>query len=137
MPVLTDITGELAGAVDRICDADPALLADGENIVALHRQLDRLEAATTRATAAFDAGGAWEADGAPSAAAWISIGGHLPMPTARRRMRLGRELRHMPAAEEAWLAGEIGEAHLGLLARARTPATAECFARDEEVLVGH
>src|SRR5205807_4845833 len=55
----------------------------------------------------------------------------------RRRMRLGRELRHMPAAEEAWLAGEIGEAHVGLLARARTPATAECFARDEAALVGH
>src|SRR5438105_12710574 len=133
MPVLTDITGELAAVVDRIREADPALLADGERIVALHRQLDRLEAAATRATAAFDAGGAWKADGARSAAAWIGTRCNLPMPTARCRVRLGRELRHMPAVEEAWLAGDIGEAHVGLLARARTPATAaECFARDEE-----
>ena len=40
------------------------LLADGRAIVALHRQLHRLEAATTRATATFDARRAWEADGA-------------------------------------------------------------------------
>ena len=137
MPVLIDVASKLASAVDRLSDADPALLADGEIIVALHRQLDRLEAVTTRATAAFDAARAWEADGARSAAAWIATRCHLPTPTARRRVRLGRELRHMPAVEGAWLAGEIGEAHVALLARARTSATAESFARDEELLVGH
>src|SRR5205807_8302981 len=90
MPVLIDVASELASAVDRLSDADPTVLADGESIVALHRQLDRLEAAATRATAAFDAGRAWEADGARTAAAWISIGCNLPMPTARRRVQIGR-----------------------------------------------
>jgi hypothetical protein len=42
-----------------------------------------------------------------------------------------------PATEAAWLAGKLNDAHVGPLAAARTPATAECFARDEEMLVGH
>jgi len=51
-------------------------------------------------------------------------------------VQLGRALRHMPAVEAAWLAGDIGEAHVGALAAARTAATEACFARDEVLLVG-
>ena len=137
MPVLTDITGELAAAVDRICDADPALLADGESIVALHRQLDRLEAATTRATAAFDAGGAWEADGARSAAAWVATRCHEPLGLARRRVRVGRALRAMPACEQAWLEGGIGEAQVEELVSVRRRVGEDRFDPDEAVLVHH
>ena len=43
----------------------------------------------------------------------------------------------MPVVEAAWLAGEIGEAQVTLLAAARTPETATCFARDEALLVDH
>ena len=46
---------ELAAVMDRICETDSTSLADGETVVALHRQLARLEAAATRAAAAFDA----------------------------------------------------------------------------------
>ena len=137
MQVISDPIAQLTAAIDAICQADPAALGDGATIEFLHRQLARLEAATTRATAAFDAGDAWEADGARSAARWIATTCHLPLPTARRRVHLGRELRHMPLAEAAWLAGDIGEAQVGLLARSRTDATAEAFARDEEMLVAH
>jgi hypothetical protein len=41
----------------------------------------------------------------------------------------------MPAVEAAWLAGDISEAHVSLLASARTPETATCFDRDEALLV--
>jgi hypothetical protein len=60
----------------------------------------------------------------------------LPSSSARRRVRLGRALRHLPATEAAWLAGAVGEAQVSALARARTPATEEAMARDEEMLVG-
>jgi hypothetical protein len=53
----------LEAAIDDLCDADPSLLADGETLRFLRRQLERLEAVTTRATAAFDAGRSCEADG--------------------------------------------------------------------------
>ena len=47
-----------------------------------------------------------------------------------------RALRVMPVVEEAWLAGDIADAHVSALAAVRTPATAEAFERDEAVLVG-
>ena len=135
MPV-GDVISELVSAVDAACAVDPALLGDGETVMVLHRQLARLEAVTTRATAAFDAGGTWEADGARSAGSWVAFRCRLPAVTARLRVRVGRALRHMPEVEAAWLAGEINDAHAGPLAAARTPVTAECFERDEAMLVG-
>jgi hypothetical protein len=126
---------ELAGVLDALSHLDPTVLGDGETVVALHRELERLAAVTTRAVAAFDAGRAWEADGARTATAWLATRCRLPVETARRRVRLGRALRHMGVVEAAWLAGEIGEAQVRLLAGARTPDTAEVFARDESMLV--
>jgi hypothetical protein len=76
---------DLAAVVDGLCAVDPAVLGDGETIRALHRQLARLEAVTTRAVAVFDAGREWEAEGARSAAmcggALPSPGGELPAPS--------------------------------------------------------
>jgi len=43
----------------------------------------------------------------------------------------------MAIVEQAWLAGDIGDAQVGLLSRARTPATEEAFARDEDDLVDY
>jgi len=134
--VAADPIRQLAGVVDAVCATDPAVLGAGDTLVALHRQLERLEAAATRATAAFDAGRSWEADGARSAAAWVSTRCRLPVTVARRRVRVGRSLRSMPGVEVGWLAGDLGAAQVNLLADARTPATAECFARDEPLLCG-
>ena len=118
-----------------MCGVDPSALADVESVEALYRQLDRLEAAACRASASFDAGGEWQVDGARSAGAWIATRRRMPMTTARRRVQLGRALRHLPATEEAWLAGDIGIAHVAAVADARTAATEEALARDEQMLV--
>jgi hypothetical protein len=96
------VLDDLASVGDRLCDTDPHALADGESIEVLHRCLARLEAATTRSTAAFDASRPWEADGARSASAWLARRCGLPSSTARRRVALGRALRHLPRAEAAW-----------------------------------
>ena len=100
---------------------EPAVLGDGETLLELHRQLERLAAVTTRAVAAFDAGRTWEADGARTASAWLAVRCRMPVTSARRRVQLGRALRHMPAAEAAWLAGEVGEAQVGLLGGGTDP----------------
>ncbi len=86
--------------------------------------------------ASFDARREWDADGARSAAAWLTGKCRLPRTSARRRVRLGRALRHLPAAEAAWLAGEVGEAQVAALVRVRTPATEAVLADEEEMLVG-
>jgi hypothetical protein len=130
-----DPTSELAGALDVLSAVDAGVLGDAETVVALQRAAERLACVLTRAVAAFDAGRSWEADGARTASAWLAARCRMPVESARRRVRLGRALRHMGGVEAAWLAGEIGEAQVRLLAGARTPATAECFARDESMLV--
>ena len=131
----TDPIGVLAAALDEAVAVEPTILGDGEAIVALHRQLERLEAVFTRAVAAFDAGGTWSADGARTAASWVATKCRQPFPTTRARVRLGRELRHMAETEQAWLAGDIGKAQVGVLAEARR-CEADCFERDESLLVG-
>jgi hypothetical protein len=130
------VVGELSSALDGLVALDPAHLADAETVLRLRRQAERLAAVCARAVAAFDRNDAWQADGACSAAAWLAARSRRPLPTARRELALGRALRDMPAAEAAWLAGEVGEAQVGVLAAARTPASAEAFARDEAFLVG-
>ena len=56
MAVVLDGVTELATSVDVLCRADPEQLADGQTLQELYRQLDRLSAAATRATAAYDNG---------------------------------------------------------------------------------
>ena len=126
----------LASVLDELRDTDVAALADGDGIVALHRQLDRLDGLTTRAVARFDAEGGFVGDGARSASAWIAARCRQPSSSARRRVRLGRALRHMPGAEAAWLQGDIGSSWVSVLAECRT-TNPECFARDEAMLVEH
>ncbi len=130
-----DVVTGLVAAVDALCAADPSTLADGESIVALDRQRQRLTAVLTRASAAFDSAGSWADDGARSAARWMAARCALPVGSARERVHLGRGLRHMALVEQAWLAGDVGQAQVSALAAARTEATADCFARDEEMLV--
>jgi hypothetical protein len=131
------VVEELAAQVDSLAAADPAALADDETLVALHRQLERLAAVVARADAAFDAAKRWEADGARSAAAWISFRCHLPMDAARRSVRLGRALRAMPATEEAWVTGEIGVAQADALVRIRRRVGEDGFDPSELDLVNY
>ncbi|MBW3557441.1 MAG: hypothetical protein KY454_10965, partial [Actinobacteria bacterium] len=79
---------ELESSLEALCRTEPAALSDGETIERLHRCLARLEAATTRAVASFDARREWDADGARSAAAWLTGKCRLPRTSARRRVRL-------------------------------------------------
>ncbi len=131
----TDAIGVLTAALDEAVAVEPTVLGDGEAVVALHRQLERLQAVVTRAVAAFDAGGTWSADGARTASAWVATSTRQPFPAVRRRLHLGRELRHMSATEEAWLAGDVGMAQVGVLAEARQCEN-DAFERDEALLVG-
>ncbi len=91
MCTVVAVLEKLREALDELCDADRQAMSDGESIVGLHRCLARLEAVTTRVTAAFDAGREWEADGARSAAGWLTGRCRLPATSARRRVRLGRD----------------------------------------------
>lgn len=127
----------LRGALDILASAEPLAFGDDEAVLVLHRQLARLDAVTTRAAAAFDARGGWELDGARSSAAWIATRCHLPCEPVRSRVRLGRDLRQLPAVDDAWGAGDISGIHAAMLARAASGRRAQVFARDHELLMDH
>jgi hypothetical protein len=130
------VLDELKSVIDRLCETEPATLADPEAVEFLHREFARLDAVTTRATAAFDARHEYEGDGARNTAAWISRKCNVALGKAKRRVHLGRELRHMAHVEASWLTGDITADHVSALVSVRTPATAVAFANDEELLVG-
>jgi hypothetical protein len=91
----------LTAALDQLGGSDPSLYADTESIEVLQCQLARLEALVTEATAAFDAAGNWVPDGALNATAWLTARCRIPWAQARRQVRRGRELRHLPACARA------------------------------------
>jgi hypothetical protein len=108
---------------------------DGESMEKLHHLSSRLDSFVTEATAAFEAGEQWAADGAKTAASWISSRCRVPRATALRRVRLGRTLRYLPMVAEAWRDGDIGEDAAKAIASARRHRTEAAMARDEEMLV--
>ncbi|MDX6659950.1 MAG: hypothetical protein QOJ55_772 [Solirubrobacteraceae bacterium] len=125
----------LVAAIDELVGTDPRALSDSEAIIALHRELARLEAVAARATARWDADRRWAEEGARSGAAWLAARCRTPKDTARRRLRLGRALRDLPHASGAWLDGRIEGAHVSALTKARNDRTVSDLAADEAMLV--
>jgi len=125
----------LTDAIDRLNGSDPSSCADTESIEILQRQLARLDAFVTQATAVFDASGNWQPDGAVSATAWLVSRCRLPKAQARRTVRRARSLRHLPDCTRAWAEGDITASQLDVIDQLRDEATADALARDEEMLV--
>ena len=89
----------------------------------------------TEATAAFEAGEEWAADGAKTAARGSPRVVGSRRAAAKRRVRLGRTLRHLPEVAQAWRQGAIGADQAQAIASARRHRTEASMARDEEMLV--
>jgi hypothetical protein len=128
--------------LDNFDEALEALIASGaenygdcESMQALHQMEARFESFMTEAIAAFEKGEQWAAEGAKTAASWISSTCRIPRAAAKSRARLGRTLRHLPAVAEAWREGAIGEDAAKAIASARRHRTEASMARDEEMLV--
>jgi Domain of unknown function (DUF222)/HNH endonuclease len=134
VPVDLDVLTEV---IDRLHEADPSMYGDAESIEAAQRQLARLDAFVTKATAAFDASRNWEPDGAASAVSWLVARCRLPKAQARRTVRRGRSLRQLPECTRAWAEGDITAAQVDVIDALRDDSTEEALVRDEETLVEH
>ena len=122
-------------ALEALVVSEAENYGDGASIEELHRLLSRFEAFVTEATASFEAGEEWAADGAKTASAWLATRCRVPRGAARRRVRLGRALRHLPECAEAWREGAIGLEQAQAIASARRHRTESAMARDESMLV--
>ncbi len=129
------ILDEFESVLDRMVAMDPGCLADSKGLVALHRCGAKFESVLCATSSAFERDGGFVADGAQSATAWLATSCHLPEATARRELRLGRAMAELPAAEEAFKAGEIGSAQMGALARLSRGRCGEAVRREEKMLV--
>jgi len=128
----------LAAEIAKVRELDTDALTDSEfnNAMAeVHTLLAQLEGAATRMAGRWDARRCWDTDRARTGAAWLAWKCRVEHNQARRRVGLGRALRNLPVAEQAWLDGEITATHVGVLSRARNDRTAELMARDEAMLV--
>jgi hypothetical protein len=108
---------------------------DCESMEKLHQMAARYESFMTEAIAAFEKREEWAADGAKTATAWIATRCRVSRVGTRRRVRLGRTLRHLPMVAQAWREGAIGEDQAQAIAWARRHRTEAAMARDEEMLV--
>ena len=124
-----------AAALDELIESGADNYGDGASIVELHQLQSRLDSFVTEATAAFEVGEEWAADGAKTAASWIATRCRVARPSAKRRVRLGRTLRHLPEVAQAWRDGTIGSDQARAIAAARRHRTEAAMARDEEMLV--
>jgi Domain of unknown function (DUF222) len=126
---------DFAEALDALVASGATNYGDCASMEVLHRHLSRLESFVTEATAAFEVGEQWAAEGAKTPAAWIATRCRLSRPAARRRVRLARNLRHLPECTEAWREGRIGTDQAKAIASARRHRTESSMARDEALLV--
>ena len=122
-------------ALDALVESGASNYGDGASMELLHRELGRFEAFVTEATAAFEVGDEWAADGAKTAGAWLATRCRLPRSASRRRVRLGRALRQLPECAQAWREGLIGADQAKAIAGARRHRTETSMARDEAMLV--
>jgi hypothetical protein len=125
----------LEEAIDQLRESAPSSWCDPDSLQFLYRQLSRLEAVVSEATAAFDASGSWALDGARNAAAWVATRCHERPGRAKAMVRRGRGLRYLPHGAQAFASGTVPAAQIDLLVGARTPQTAVAMAGDEEMLV--
>src|SRR5471032_1882700 len=93
------------GAFDSDGSGDPEGGPEGQAMVAMLCRKAQVDAETARAVAEFEVSGAWQASGAASARAWLVHHGHLSPAEARRQVRFGRALRHLPLVDAAFSEG--------------------------------
>ncbi|HVB93604.1 MAG TPA: DUF222 domain-containing protein [Acidimicrobiales bacterium] len=111
--------------------------SDPESIAKMLRLRSQLDAYVTASVGEFDTWGEWALDGARSAAGWIAKEGNLPRAEAGRLVRRARTLDQLPEFAEAWRDGDIGAAHVDVVAKARNSRTEEALERDEKMLVDY
>ena len=110
----------LASAVDLFCARDRSGLSAeqvGFDMIHLRHQCDRLEVDFSRSAAEFASSDEYVAQGSVSPIHWIRHQCQMGSGAAADRVAVGEQLPSLPASAEAVEAGEIGFAHLALIAR--------------------
>src|ERR1700692_4176343 len=88
-----------------------------ERLFQRRRVIDLEEIAFARDAAELAAGNAWEEDGSVSPIDWMRFNCHMNAGAAANAIAVGESLERMPESHQAVVDGEIGFAHLAVMAR--------------------
>lgn len=132
----------LAEAIDAVVDVDPTGLTDGQvhrQLMELLRQQAKLDSATARLAASWDARRAWAEDGSKSPDARLAREAKLRRATTSRIIKRARALATMPLTAAALAEGAITTDHVDVLMHANAQSRVRCtrFAIDEHTLVAY
>jgi hypothetical protein len=116
-------------ATQDVCVSNDLLRA---RLIQCRRVIDLQELAFAREAAEFAASDVWDEDGSVSAIDWLRFNCHMTAGTAANAVAVGEILAQLPESLQAVVDGEIGFAHLAVMART-AGALQERF--DEKLLV--
>jgi Domain of unknown function (DUF222)/HNH endonuclease len=88
-----------------------------ERLIQRRQVIDLQELAFAREAAEFAGGDAWDEDGSVSALDWMRFNCHMNAGAAANAIAVGESLEQMPESQQAVVDGEIGFAHLVVMAR--------------------
>ena len=86
-------------------------------MVSVRREIDARELYFSQLAAAFAQTHYWDRVGDNSAIDWVRLNCHMTSPAAAVRIAVGEQLGRMPESAQAMHAGEIGFAHVSVMAR--------------------
>jgi hypothetical protein len=115
-------TARLLAAVERYCECPPPATGPERAARLAHSRhaIDLLELKFSQDSAAFAATDEYEEQGAVSTIQWIRLHCHMGGGAAADRLAVGEQLNQLPESGQAMVAGDIGFAHLALIARTAT-----------------
>lgn len=105
----------------------------GEEIADLATRIDTVTHRLLTKLRHFDEEGGWEAQGARTAAHWLSWRTGMELGAARERVRVARALGSLPLIDEALRKGRVSFAKVRAMTRVATAATEELLLQHAEV----
>jgi Domain of unknown function (DUF222) len=133
-----ELVGELDAILDLLADNDVhALPAEsaGDDIKALLRVSNRVDAEASRRLQRFDKGQGYATSGALTAQAWLRWQCNLSGGAASERVEVSRQLASLPQTAEAFSQGDISYRHAALIARTAGELGDLMESHAEEILV--
>ncbi|HEX9099980.1 MAG TPA: DUF222 domain-containing protein [Candidatus Dormibacteraeota bacterium] len=109
--------------------------AMGDDLIALQRICNRVQAEGLRRLRRFDSGQGYAPSGALSARAWLRWQLNLTGSTASERVAISRKLASLPQTEQALAEGDISYRHVALIAEAASQLGDRFEAQAETILV--
>ena len=136
--ILAEPLAQIQGAIARLSHEDleplPAACL-GDDLRGIRCAIDRLEAEFSRRLERFDRNQGWVPYGNASSADWLSEQCRITRSTAWERVRQARRLTELPGTTEAFAAGEISQAHVGVITRAAEQVGTEALRDAEPILL--